>query len=240
MRKPIIGIIGKVQPQYGEDIWHRIDEVDELRYLIVKNGGIAIMLLPTEVTLEFNDNDIKDNTILSDEEKNELYRQIDLCDGFILQGGLYSSNYEIEMAKRIIELDKPLIGICAGFNNILRALGTDVIEDQTKSHDIYDKNYRHEVTIIKDTKLYNLVNKDKYNVNSIHSMIALKEKVEGYARISSISYDGLVESFELSNKKFVIGIKWHPELMLEDEFTKNLFKDFIKKCKYKGNQDNIV
>ena len=27
MRKPIIGIIGKVQPQYEEDIWHRIDEL---------------------------------------------------------------------------------------------------------------------------------------------------------------------------------------------------------------------
>lgn len=231
MKKPIIGIIGKVQPKYEEDIWHRIDEVDEIRYLIVKNGGIAIMLLPTEATLKFNENDIKDNTILSDEEKNELYRQIDLCDGFILQGGLYSSNYEIEMAKRIIDLDKPLIGICAGFNNILRALGTDVIEDKTKSHDIYDEDYRHEVTIIKGTKLYNLVNKDKYSVNSIHSMIAPKEKVENYAEISSISYDGLIESFELRNKKFVIGIKWHPELMLEDEFTKNLFKEFINTCK---------
>ena len=231
MRRPIIGIIGKVQPQYGEDIWHRIDEVDEIRYLIVNNGGTAIMLLPTEATLEFNNNDIKDDTILSDEEKNELYKQIDLCDGFVLQGGLYSSNYEIEMAKRIIELNKPLIGICAGFNNILRALGTDVIEDKTKSHDIYDKNYRHEVTVIKGTKLYEFIKKDKYNVNSIHSMIAPKEKVEKYAKISSISYDGLVESFELNNKKFVIGIKWHPELMLEDETTKKIFKEFIEKCK---------
>ena len=111
MKKPLIGIIGKVQPQYGEDIWHRIDEVDEIRYLIVKNGGIAITLLPTEATLKFNDNDIKDNTILSEEEKKDLYRQIDLCDGFILQGGLFRANYELEMAKRIIELDKPLIGI---------------------------------------------------------------------------------------------------------------------------------
>ena len=59
MRKPIIGIIGKVQPQYEEDIWHRIDEVDEIRYLIVRNGGTAIMLLPTEETLKFNDNDRK-------------------------------------------------------------------------------------------------------------------------------------------------------------------------------------
>ena len=50
--------------------------------------------MPTEETLKFNDNDIKDNSVLSNEEKNELYRQIDLCDGFILQGGLYSSNYE--------------------------------------------------------------------------------------------------------------------------------------------------
>ena len=134
------------------------------------------------------------------------------------------------MAKRIIELDKPLIGICAGFNNILRALGTDVIEDKAKTHDIYDKNYRHGINVIKGTKLYDLINKEKYNVNSLHSMIAPKEKVENYVRISSISYDGLVESFELSNKKFIMGIKWHPELMLEDSFTKNLFKEFIKKC----------
>lgn len=231
MKKPIIGIIGKVQPQYGEDLWHRIDEVDEIRYLIVKNGGIAIMLLPTEKTLNFNDNDVKDDTILSDEEKEELYKQIDLCDGFVLQGGLYSANYEIEMAKRIIELDKPLIGICAGFNNILRALGTDVVEDKTKSHDIYDKEYRHKVFVTKQTKLYDLINKDEYDVNSIHSMIAPKENVESYAKISSISYDGLVESFELENKRFVMGIKWHPELMLKDKFTENLFNEFIKKCR---------
>lgn len=231
MMKPIIGIIGKVQPQYEEDIWHRIDEVDEIRYLIVKNGGTAIMLLPTEATLKFNDNDIKDNTVLSQEEKEELYRQIDLCDGFILQGGLYSSNYEIEMAKKIIELDKPLIGICAGFNNILRAIGTDVIEDKTKSHDKYDKEYRHKISIVKGTKLFDLVGREEYRVNSIHSMIAPKENVEKYARISAISSDGLVECFELENKKFVMGIKWHPELMLEEESTEKIFKQFIEKCK---------
>jgi len=228
MKKPIIGIIGKVQPQYGEDIWHRIDEVDEIRYLITKNGGIAITLLPANASLKFNDNDIKDNTVLSEEEKEDLYRQIDLCDGFVLQGGLYSCNYEIEMAKRIIELDKPLIGICAGFNNILRAIGTDVIEDKTKSHDKYDVNYRHKVSIMKDTKLYDLIGKEEYEVNSIHTMIAPKENVEGYATISSLSEEGLVESIELDDKKFIVGLKWHPELMLEDEFSDKLFGKLIE------------
>jgi len=79
--------------------------------------------------------------------------------------------------------------------------------------------------------MHDLINKDEYSVNSIHRMIALKENVEGYAKISSFSYDGLVESFELENKKFVLGIKWHPELMLEDNFTQNLFNEFIKNCK---------
>lgn len=59
----------------------------------------------------------------------------------------------------------------------------------------------------------------------------IKEKVQDYVEISSISYEGLVESFELNNKKFVMGIKWHPELMLEDESTKKIFKEFIEKCK---------
>ena len=127
-------------------------------------------------------------------------------------------------------MDKPLIGICAGFNNILRAIGTDVIEDKNKSHDIYDKEYRHKVSIIKGTKIFDLIEKEEYSVNSIHSMIAPKEKVEKYARISAISYDDLVECFELDNKKFVIGIKWHPELMLDDEFPNKLFKEFISKC----------
>ena len=75
MTRPIIGIIGKVQPQYEEDIWHRIDEVDEIRYLIVKNGGTAIMLLPTQATLKFNDNDHNSNEQIQEQMRsfiNEL------------------------------------------------------------------------------------------------------------------------------------------------------------------------
>ena len=50
--------------------------------------------------------------------------------------------------------------------------------------------------------------------------------MEGYAKISSVSYDNLVESFELVDKKFIIGIKWHPELMLEDKGTQIYLKNF--------------
>ena len=68
-------------------------------------------------------------------------------------------------------------------------------------------------------------------VNSIHTMLAPQELVKPFATISSISDDGFVESFELNNKRFVLGVKWHPELMLNEEFTNDLFKRFVDECK---------
>ena len=72
---------------------------------------------------------------------------------------------------------------------------------------------------------------NEYYVNSFHEMIAPLEMVEPFAKVSSVSEDGLVESFELENKKFVIGVKWHPEQMLDDEYVDELFDAFILACK---------
>ena len=62
-------------------------------------------------------------------------------------------------------------------------------------------------------------------------MIATKECVEPFATITSFSEDGLVESFELYDKKFVMGIKWHHELLLEEQYVHKLFEEFINNCK---------
>lgn len=234
MEKPIIGIVGKPLEFQEKFLWHEITCYDEFRYLVVKNGGIAIELLPTENKLEFEDVEIDYNNrmtkSLSKEELEDLNRQIELCDGFIIQGGIMSCQFEIEIAKKAIEKNKPIIGICGGFNNILRALGGNVKHDETKSHDFFDRNYRHPINIVKDTRLYNLIGKSEIDVNSLHFMIAPKEMVEPYATITSYSQDGLVESFEVANKKFIFAFKWHPELMYEEEYVNKIFKEFIKSC----------
>ena len=46
MKKPVIGIPSKIQNRQEGDLWHRQEIADELRYLIVRHGGIAIMLMP--------------------------------------------------------------------------------------------------------------------------------------------------------------------------------------------------
>ena len=81
------------------------------------------------------------------------------------------------------------------------------------------------------SKIKEFIKKNKIYVNSIHSMVATKESVEALAKISSYSEDGLVESFELNNKKFAIGIKWHPELMLNEQYVDEIFKMFLDSSK---------
>lgn len=228
--KKVIGIIGKSKMKSKKNIWNKMYVSDELRYLVIKNGGVAIAVLPTEDTMEFNDDDLGDNKKLSEAEKRDLTQQINLCDGIILQGGVTSCSYEVECVKIALELDKSILGICAGFNNILRALGGKVILDKTGSHNHLDVNYRHPIRIEKDSKLFEIIQKDNIEVNSIHSMMAVPREVSKVAKISSYSEDGYVESFELSNKKFVVGIKWHPELMSEEEYVNKIFKKFIEVC----------
>ncbi len=229
MKKPVIGIPCKVRKKEENDLWHRMEVVDELRYRIVRNGGIAIILMPSEETYDFNQSDLGDPKILSEEEKEDLRRQVDLCDGILLQGGDYSCSYEVEIAKYALEKDIPLIGICAGFNNILRALGSNVYEDETLAHSRYSRDYRHDIRIVKGTKLYEIIGREDFRVNSLHTMIADEKRVAPFGKIAAYSYDGLVESFEVPDKKFVLGIKWHPEIM-DDEYTDVLFQRFIKAC----------
>ena len=92
-------------------------------------------------------------------------------------------------------------------------------------------DYRNNINVVKDTLVHNLSNTDTMQVNSIHSMLATKENVESFAKISSYSEDGYVESFEIPNEKFIVSIKWHPEIMLEEDFSNKLFDEFVQECK---------
>ena len=181
--------------------------------------------------MEFNDNDEFDETILSREELEDLYVVINKCDGIILQGGLTSSAYEVEVAKYAIEKDIPILGICAGFNNLVRALGGDVKVDTTKKHDIYSKEVVHSIKIDKNSKLYDIFKEENINVNSIHTMIADDSDIKEF-KVTAHSEDGLVEAIELNNKKFVMGIKWHPEIMFDiDPRMEDIFIEFLEACK---------
>ena len=228
--KPIIGIVSKPNIFCDNELFTQQVIYDGVRNAILKNGGLAIGILPTKISNKFcASDDIIDGTYFSLAELNDLYSLVNKCDGIIIQGGLSSDDYEIKVAKYAIDNDIPLLGICAGFNNIIRAMGGKVFCINDTIHNNEDGSIVHKNSIREGSLLYSILKTKEVEVNSIHTMLAKEENIKNL-EISAYSDDGYVEAVELKNKKFCLGVKWHPELMLDNEKMNNIFKEFILKC----------
>lgn len=225
MKKPVIGIVAK--NVVDKDMWHYLEIVDEIRYKLIQNGALVIGILPTDKKLEFKDDEELDQEQLSNQEKQDLESILNRLDGVILEGGLVSNQYEEEVVKICVEKDIPLLGICSGFNNIIRALGGTVHIDSNLFHNQYGSKIAHEVEIVKDSKLYDILQSEKAIVNSIHTCICNKEEIKEYRVVATCPVDHTVEAVELEDKRFIMGIKWHPELM---DNMNIIFKKFIEEC----------
>ncbi len=227
MRKPIIGIVAKHYSTYKTN---KIDTFigDEVKQAIFDNGGISIGILPTEEQINYSKDEFKDN--LSKEEKENLIAQIELCDGIVLQGGLETDNYESIIAKYCYDNDIPILGICAGQNNIARALGgtTYKIPNPEKHNKSFYK-YVHSIKIDKNSKFYSIVKIEEMMVNSIH-----KRTIENCPMLDKVAFcdDGYPDVIESKDKKFYIGVRFHPEsLYKKDKKMNSIFKEFINSCK---------
>jgi putative glutamine amidotransferase len=217
---PIIGIVGKPAND-SKSLWTKQKITDDFRKIIVKNGGIAIGVLPTNVDYD---------EFMTQSEKENFHKILKLCDGFILQGGWQTGKHEIYVAKYAIENDVPLLGTCCGLNNILFSQGDKVQKERNEAHNIYDKDYRHDIVIDESSKLYKIIGQNrKISVNSIHNVM-IKDSDVKHFDIVAHDLNGFVEAVELKNKIFCLGVKWHPEIMENDELMQNLMKKFIQSC----------
>ena len=184
--------VNSLYVKYIKDDKIRTDTLirDEVKQAIFDNGAIAIGILsPNEEILYTGD-----NWKLTEEkmDKEKIINQINLCDGIVLQGGSTSEVYESFIAKYCYENNIPCLGICAGQNNIVRALGGTTYEiPNPEKHDKLNEKYVHSVHIDKTSKFYNIVEKD-----------------------------------------FYIGIRFHPESLYKfDDNMNKIFKKFIEACK---------
>ncbi len=225
MNKPVIGIVGK--PSMETDMWHYMEIVDDIRYVLIKNNALVVGLLPSEKKLEFKTDEELDSYVLTADEIKDLELVLSRLDGVILEGGLVSNQYEEEIAKLCIEKDIPIMGICSGFNNLIRALGGNVHIDSSTFHNQFGSKIAHDVEIVENSKLFSILKNTKMQVNSIHTCIAKDDEIKGFKVVAKCPKDNTVEAIELENKRFVMGIKWHPELM---ESMNPIFEEFVKEC----------
>lgn len=212
MSKPRIGILAKMSVGVESDsdpLWSRLKIEDDFRYILTKNGALV-----TAVLAPINSKELGSHQ-LSAEEREDLHKLIDECDGLLIQGGIAEDvPYETEAARYAIEQDIPVLGICAGFNVFVKAVGGSLHELADKSHFSYQAGAVHPISIDSDSKLYSMINTTTTDVNSLHTYVATDQEVLPFVAVAH-SNDGFVEAIELPGHSFVMGVKWHPELMLE-------------------------
>lgn len=194
--KPVIGIISR---EYKSATNKKINIVyNDIISSILKSGGIPIGIPYNETILNY----------------------LDICNGFILQGGDDIDNHNLETIKILKEKNIPTLGICLGMQEMFYQQNLIDIPN----HYI---NNLHEIRIIKNTLLYKILKKEKILVNSRHHFAI---STTNYT-ISSISRDNVIESCEDSKCNFFLGLQWHPENLYDiDSNSKKIFDYFIKIC----------
>ena len=182
-------------------------------------------------------------------------RIVESFDGFLFTGGqdVSPSLYGMEDAtgtivssperdteetlllKKALEADKPILGICRGLQFINVFLGGTLWQDLPSQHSSaivhrQGKPYgvpTHQVSISGELQL--LLGKDILEVNTLHHQ-AVRDLGSGLIPMA-VAPDGLIEAFQMPDKRFVWAVQWHPEYLFKtDKDSLAIFSCFVERC----------
>lgn len=190
---------------------------------------------------------------------SDVEQYLNEIDGLIVPGGFYKSPdewylnhnstspyqksprliFEEAMIKKALEIDKPLLGICAGMQVMGAILGCKLVGNVHDylggkiNHFGYQENHR--VIVNSGSLLHKITNLQEFMVNSNHNEAIAK--ISDKVSICAQSDDGCIEAISVNNKKFALGLQWHPEALCQNQqqiaqsnpnFA--IFRNFIKAC----------
>jgi putative glutamine amidotransferase len=238
MKKPLIGIIGSLSVDQGEMFpgYERAFVNDDYVQAVAMAGGIPFIL-----------------PLISDPDA--IREQVESMDAVIISGGvdvnplLYGEEpvselgylcperdvYDLEAVRIILEMDKPVIGICRGMQIMNVISGGTLYQDLSKNEVGKVKHLQnskpdlatHSVDVAEGTKLFGILGGSAM-VNSYHHQ-AVKELAPGF-RVSARAKDGIIEAIE-KEEGFAIGVQWHPEMIArKDSRMLELFRELISRC----------
>jgi len=147
-------------------------------------------------------------------------------------------DYELELARRAIDSDVPLLAICRGIQVLNVARGGSLVQDipdqigVTVNHALREPPaaIAHEVWIAEGSLLDRLMRErlesDACPVNSRHHQ-APKALGEGLT-VSATAPDGVIEALEDPSRRFCLGVQWHPENFYRTGEFRALFEAFVE------------
>jgi putative glutamine amidotransferase len=134
----------------------------------------------------------------------------------------------LSMVDRMIDAQKPVFGICRGFQEINVALGGTLRRDTSASNDLirhhapddvsFDAmfDHRHPVELAQGGMLADAYAKSALEVNSVHYQ-GIGKLADGLT-IEARAPDGLVEAYSARpNGAPLLAVQWHPEWGTEND-----------------------
>lgn len=223
--KPIIGIL--TRPGISESGYYTMGVYKSIIDIVIKNGGIPIALIPP-ITNDLYRLDNSNTPEMSSLELEDFNTTLSMCNGFICGGGDNYYDYDLKLIKYAYRYNKPLLGICLGMQTMACALNGQLEDIKNNIHYSPKLKYSHFVNLEKTSMIYQILKETTIRVNSRHK----SKVVNTDLKITGLSNDGTIEAIEDSNKKFFIGVQWHPENMTEYDIVANrLFAYFIDCCR---------
>jgi putative glutamine amidotransferase len=147
--------------------------------------------------------------------------------------------FEIDLARRAMTGDVPLLAICRGAQVMNVAAGGTLVQDipsavETElSHSVTEpKNADcHDIRIQPGSKLARVLGPQveaacSCRVNSRHHQ-SVGRAGHGLV-VSATAGDGVIEAVEMPEARFCIGVQWHPENFWETGQFRPLFDEFVR------------
>lgn len=214
MRVAIIGRMDEYEPNRPFekfcylDNWFKeiFDELEILLIPIISDKNIDdVVSLCDALVVTGSPNDI-----------DPKYYGQELMDGKKLKFDEYP--FVRKVVKYFANLNKPILGICAGIQEINVIFG-GTLNQSIEGHNLRDQSM-HNINFEDDSFLYEVYECNKINVNSYHRQ-SIKDLADGF-KIIALSDDGVIEGIEKDN---IVAVQWHPEALYDIK----LFKSFIEK-----------
>lgn len=146
--------------------------------------------------------------------------------------------FEVDLARRAMERDLPLLAICRGAQVLNVAAGGTLVQDiptavtSDLAHSVKEPkdSIAHEIRIATDTRLHSALGEavdasSTCRVNSRHHQSVGKLGRDMVA--SATAADGVIEGIEVPYRSFCVGVQWHPENFWRSGEFKPLFDAFV-------------
>ncbi len=234
-RAPLIGITGS-QAQLPSGIT-QVSVKESYVTAVRQAGGIPVVLAPRELAL------------VIDETLEHL-------DGVLLTGGkdvdprfygepVWNETVQLEPERDALELplvraaferDLPLLAICRGCQVLNVALGGSLWQDLPSQRPEALPHFQHAprdsvthgVLVSPESRLAAVLEqagREPLPANTFHHQ-AVREVAPPLV-VSARSEDGVIEAIEAPERRFLLGVQWHPEELLARAAHRRLFEAFV-------------